>query len=244
MARSYHCVVFASAGHVSYTPSATVVGRLVKALTEAGWLDEVGDAPLLDAHAEGKTPKQVRVRSRRGSDVASALAKVKGNSYVLTFDNAILPAPNRAPFEEDKRGVFRAPHCSDLFIGVSEYPLLVEDRGYPKDKTSCTRCKRNPVLLFDGKVGGSGLLLSSTLFLPARCPHCGVSLDPESLTMKLDYACDRKRPAVERAPFFRFSVSLGEDAPKLTRIRLDPSLPALLKKVCGVPFRSYGKLLR
>jgi hypothetical protein len=244
MGLSYDCLVFPAPGYCTFAPSADVYGRVVAALVDAGWLEPNADTRGFH-QPPGKGLKPFKVKSLGASDVTSALGKLSG-SYHLHFGNR-RDEGDPTPFEEDKSGVFRAAYCEDAYLGVSDVPLLIEDQGHPSDVAACPACKESAVVYRGDqpKVSDPSLLMGGACFLPPKCPHCRKPLDPEKLSMELHQAADRKCPARESAPFFRFSLwmlAVESRSPDVKRIKLDPSLPALLKKICGVPFRSFGRL--
>ena len=85
------------------------------------------------------------------------------------------------------------------------------------------------------------------MYVGPKCPHCGVALDLENLSMPFTTAVDAPTPRVEMAPFFRFGIWLlpvEKRHPETERITLDPQILTVLERECGVTFRSLGTPLR
>jgi hypothetical protein len=242
---SYSCLVYPTSAHMTYVTR--VLADVVRVLIETQWVSsDDGDWLGLGADDQGKLVRMPLQLSSLEDGLVTLASKAR--HFLLKFENA-RDVGDPIPFVEDLTGVFRGVYCESCWITVSDTLLVVEDQGLPADGVPCTTCGRNVLLDReehpDASVRTRIPLLPAQCYLPASCPHCGAKLDPYHLSMELTTAIDPPGPRREAAPFYRFciwSFPVEKRYPDVERIAVDPTLLERLSAVCGVPFRSFGKL--
>lgn len=244
---SYSCLVYPTSANMTYVPDTRVLADVVRALIETEWISsDDGDWLGLGSDDQGKLVK-VPLRLSSLEEGLVTLAS-KARHFLLKFENA-RDVGDPTPFEEDLSGIYRGAYCESCWITRSDTLLVVEDEGLPADHVPCTSCGQNVILDRDqhpdASVRAKIQLLPAHCYLPLSCPHCAATLDPSQLSMELTTAIDPPGPRREVAPFYQFcvwSLPVEKRYPDVEEIVLDPTLLDQLSAVCGVPFRSFGKL--
>jgi DNA-directed RNA polymerase subunit RPC12/RpoP len=240
---SYSCLVFPAAPHIEYAPSLSQLEGVIRAMVSTGWFDSSGSGwrgvTVDSAGAFKKVPLQL------GNAQAALEELAPAGTFWIELHNR-RDSGDPTPFEEDAEGIFRPQYCESGYLFVSTIMLAVED-PYGTDHIACPTCGSNVLRARREHPDPAVSKISPMpqLYVGSRCMACGLALDLGRLAMTLKAAIDSPEPRSEIAPFFRFGVWLlpvEKRYPDTDRITLDPALPILLQRECGVPFRSVGTL--